>query len=136
MAPSTCHLEAAGQPPEFAAFMDLEIKHGEIVYLCSSTSLAMESKVLCKMFQTGKHTWRRGVEASLAGHQQGNVELMLALTHGGNDVNKVRNALKLEMISDWEEVEDLLNLIHKLDMPRVQKVRGVTFIFIFVEVTK
>ena len=76
------------------------------------------------------------MEASLAGHQQGNVELMLALTHGGNDVNKVRNALKLEMISDWEEVEDLLNLIHKLDMPRVQKVRGVTFIFIFVEVTK
>lgn len=128
MAASTAHLVAAGQPPEFEIFTDMAVSCGNKSYRCSSTALALESKVLCKMFQsTPRETWEKGVEATLADHLPSNVELMLALTHGGNDIDQMRASLKLGEIGEWGEIEDLLALVHKLNMPRLQQVSLVVF---------
>ena len=116
----TSHLLIDGQIPEYVELADLIIRIGSLAFPCHSSILAKESKVLCRMFaSTLKESWEVGVTAAVQGHLQTNVQLLLALCHSTNSIRAVRSKLGLKMVKDWAEIEDLLELVHKLDVPRI-----------------
>ena len=112
------YLLADEQPEEFADLADLQIVidgDKRTTFLCFSSLLARESKVLCTMFSsTPKEGWADGVTSMFNRHQKKTVELVLAMVHSSS----FSGCLSLD------ELEDLLRLVHKLDAPKLMNVRS------------
>lgn len=119
------HLLADGQPPRFVELAHLYVRLGEHVYACNAHFLARLSQLICETFtSTARQGWASGIAALIQGHREENWTLLLAMIHGTVNVQKMRASLGMPRACvDWDELEDLLQLAHKLDAPVILQVR-------------
>ena len=121
------HLLADGQPPKFVDLADVQIHHGSDTLLCHSSCLARYSNLFCEMFtSTERAGWGEGLGALFKGHTQTNCMVILAMMHGSGAVSKVRSCLGLPVdCASWADLEDFLELAHKLDAPSILQVSNI-----------
>ena len=115
-----------GEAAELADLADLKITHKDnsrvTIFRCHSSALACQSKVICKMFAaTDKEGWEAGLNALFAGHRADSVNIVLSMMYGGPNMvtsNLLNSMGDSSAPKSWPEVEDVMRLLQKLDVPK------------------